>query len=418
MTRLAYLDCFSGVSGDMLLGAILDAGLPLEGLRAELAKLPLEGYSLTSRRVRRAGLAAMQAVVEVPCLPAGRRDERRPRTLDDVLEVIQASSLPAEDRERGATVFRRLAEAEAAVHGETVETVHLHEVGAVDAMVDVMGTVAGLRLLGVKEMYASPLPAGEGETPSASSGQGEGRQGRLPAPAPATLELLARAGAPLRAAVGEPAGELVTPTGAAIVTTLARFGRPEMTLERIGYGAGSRDPAGRPNVLRLWLGQGPSTALRTGASAARAMVLIETNVDDMTGEMLAYVQEKLLAAGAADAWFTSIQMKKGRPGVMLSVICSEAEEEAVARLLLRETSTLGVRVRPVHRWEAEREVMEFESSLGPAAVKVKRLPDEPPRIAPEYEACKRLAEASGLPLAEVYRIVEREGEARAQGTRH
>ena len=400
MTRLAYLDCFSGVSGDMLLGAILDAGLPLEGLRAELAKLPLEGYSLTSRRVRRAGLAAMQAVVEV-------RDEQRPRpdadarsgrpsgrTLGDVLEVVQASSLPAGDRERGATVFRRLAEAEAAVHDETVETVHLHEVGAVDAMVDVMGTVAGLRLLGVKELYASPLPAGEG--------QAVGRHGRLPVPAPATLELLARAGAPLRADAGEPSGELVTPTGAAIVTTLARFGRPEMTLERIGYGAGSRDPAGRPNVLRLWLGEGV-------APGTKPMVLIETNIDDMTGEMLGYVQEKLLAAGAADAWFTSIQMKKGRPGVMVSVICSEAAEEAVARLLLRETSTLGVRVRPVHRWEAEREVLEFESSLGPAAVKVKRLPDEQPRVAPEYEACKRLAEASGLPLAEVYRVVEREG---------
>jgi hypothetical protein len=178
-----------------------------------------------------------------------------------------------------------------------------------------------------------------------------------------------------------------------------------MTVEQVGYGAGTRDPEGRPNVLRLWLGESADVP-------ARPMLLIETNIDDMTGEMLAYVQEKLLAAGAADAWFTPVQMKKGRPAVMLSVICSEADEERVARLLLRETSTLGVRVRPVHRWEAQREVLEFESSVGPAAVKIKRLPGEPPRAAPEFEACRRLAEATGLPMADVYRIVQTEAEAR------
>ncbi len=389
MTRIAYLDCFSGVSGDMLLGALLDAGLPLDGLRAELAKIPLEGYSLRQQRVQRAGLAATQAIVEV-------QGEPQPRTLADVQTVIEGGSLPAPDRERALAVFRRLAEAEAKVHGETVETVHLHDVGAVDAIVDAVGTVAGLRLLGAEELYCSPLPAGDGEA--------AGPHGALPLPAPATLELIARAKAPVRTPpVG--AGELVTPTGAAIVTTVARFGRPEMTVEAVGYGAGARDLPGRANVLRLWLGEGVE-------SATRPMILVETNIDDMTGEMLAYVQEKLLAAGAADAWFTPVQMKKGRPGVMLSVICSPEAEEAVARLLLRETSTLGVRVRPVQRWEAEREVLEFESSLGPAAVKVKRLPGEPPRVAPEYEACKRLAERTGLPLAEVYRIVQAEGEAR------
>jgi uncharacterized protein (DUF111 family) len=200
----------------------------------------------------------------------------------------------------------------------------------------------------------------------------------------------------------------VTPTGAALVTTLATFGRPEMTIEGVGYGAGADDPEGRPNILRLWLGEAAD-------APTRPMLLIETNIDDMTGEMLAYVQEKLLATGAADAWFTPVQMKKGRPAVMLSVICAEADEARIARLLLSETSTLGVRVRPVHRWEAEREVLEFESSLGPAAVKVKRLPGEPPRAAPEFEACRRLADVSGLPLAEVYRIVQAEAESRLQG---
>jgi hypothetical protein len=225
----------------------------------------------------------------------------------------------------------------------------------------------------------------------------------LPVPAPATLELVRRAKAPVRAT--HTPGELVTPTGAAIVTTFATFDRPEMTVERVGYGAGTRDPEARPNVLRLWLGE-------SSDATTRPMLLIETNIDDMTGEMLAYVQEKLLTAGAADAWFTPVQMKKGRPAVMLSVICAEPDEEKIARLLLRETSTLGVRVRPVHRWEAEREVLEFESSLGPAAIKVKRLPGEPPRAAPEFEACRRLAEATGLPLAEVYRIVQAEADAR------
>ena len=371
----------------MLLGSLLDVGVTLEGMRAELAKIPLEGYSLEVKRVTKRGLAAQRAIVSV-------REPQSPRTLADVEAIIAKSSLPSADRERGSAVFKRLAEAEAAVHGETVEMVHLHDVGAVDAIVDVMGTIAGLRLLGVEELYCSPLPSGAGWV--------QGAHGALPVPAPATLELLARAKAPLRAARAEE-GELVTPTGAAIIAELARFQRPEMTLNCIGYGAGSRDLPDRPNILRLWLGEGVT-------QGTRSMVLIETNIDDMTGEMLGYVVEKLLSQGAADAWLTPVQMKKNRPGVMLSVICGEAEEEALASFILRETSTLGVRVRPVHRWEAGREVVEFESSLGLAAVKVKRLPDEPPRVAPEYEACRRLAEASGLPLAEVYRIVQAEGE--------
>lgn len=389
MTRVAYLDCFSGVSGDMLVGAALDAGLDVGDIRGELRKIPIEGYSLDTRRVKRAGIAARQVTVDVA-------EPRSPRSLGDVLTLLERSTLPESDRDKGRLVFRRLAEAEAKVHGETVETVHLHDVGAVDAVVDVMGTIAGWRLLGIEEVFASALPTGGGTV--------HGPHGALPLPAPATLELLSRAGAPLRGA-DETVGELVTPTGAAIVTTLATFGRPELTLERVGYGAGSRDPAERANVLRMWLGERSS-------SPGHAMVVIETNIDDMTGEILAYVQEKLMAEGAADAWLTPMQMKKGRPAVTLSVICTEEQEEALAQTILRETSTLGVRVRRVHRWEAERETLEFESSLGPAAVKVKRLPEGPPRVAPEYEACKRIAAASELPLADVYRIVQEEAEAR------
>jgi uncharacterized protein (TIGR00299 family) protein len=383
--RVAYLDCFSGVSGDMLLGGMLDAGLPLEELKSTLAGLPLEGWSLSARKVKRAGIAATHAVVDV-------RDEQPARTLADILRVLAGARLPEADKERAAAVFRRLAEAEASVHGQTIDAVHLHDVGAVDAIVDVVGTVAGLRLLEAQRLYCSPLPFGQGEV--------SGPHGILPVPAPATLALFAGSEAKL-ASTGA-SGELVTPTGAAIVTTLATFERPAMTLHAVGYGAGTRDPAGWPNVLRVWLGEAEIDR------ATRPMLLIETNIDDMTPEMLAYVQAKLLREGAADAWLAPVAMKKGRSGFVLSVICSEESEERLARLILRETSTLGVRVRPVHRWEADREVFEFQSTLGPAAAKVKRLAGERPQIEPEFEACRRIAEEKDLPIASVYRLVEKE----------
>ena len=390
MTRVAYLDCFSGISGDMLLGALIDAGLDAAALSAELGKLDVPGWSLRAERVSRAGIAAMLAHVDLAEAPQPHR------RLPDVLAIIQRSSLPAEDRERAAAIFRRLAEAEARVHGVPPEQIDFHEVGALDAIVDVCGAVAGLRMLGVERLYCSPLPAGGGTVRAA--------HGELPVPAPATLELIALANAPVAAATADRPMEMVTPTGAAIVTTLAAFDRPAMHVERVAYGAGGRNPDGWPNALRLWLGE--------AAESRPSMLLVETNIDDMNPEIYGYVQEKLFAAGAADVWFQPVQMKKNRPGIIVSVICPADREDAIAAVLLRETSTLGVRVSPVSRHEAQREVLEFESTLGPAAVKVKRLPGEPPRVAPEYEACRRLAEAHGLPLAEVYRVVEREALAR------
>jgi uncharacterized protein (TIGR00299 family) protein len=387
VTRIGYLDCFSGISGDMLLGALLDAGLDIEALRGELAKLSAEGWSLRSERVTRAGIAATKAHVDLAEQPQPHR------RLPDVLRIIEGSSLPESDRTRAAAIFRRLADAEARVHGVAAHEIDFHEVGAMDAIVDVVGGVVGLRLLAVEQLYCSPLPAGGGTARSA--------HGVLPVPAPATLELIAMANAPLASSAGDRSMELVTPTGAAIVSTLASFERPPVRVDATGYGAGGRDPDGWPNVLRLWLGE----ALDVARSS---MTLIETNLDDMNPEILGYVQEKLMDAGAADAWLQPIQMKKNRPGVLLSVLCTPDREHAIAELLLRETSTLGVRVREVARHEAQREVFEFESSIGPAAVKVKRLPGEGPRVAPEYEACRRLAETRALPLIEVYRIVERE----------
>ncbi len=390
MTRIAYLDCFSGISGDMLLGAMLDAGLALDALRGELDRLGVAGWTLRAERVRRAGIAATKAHVDLGGTPQPHR------RLPEVLRIIEASSLPAADRTRATDVFRRLAEAEARVHGVPADEIDFHEVGALDAIVDVVGGVAGLRLLGVEQVYCSALPAGGGTV--------RGSHGVLPAPAPATLALLAGARAPIAPSSGDRPMELVTPTGAALVATLARFERPPMHLDAVGYGAGGRDPEGWPNVLRLWLGEAVEPA-------RPALLLVETNIDDMNPEIYGYVQERLFAAGAADVWFQAVQMKKNRPGVMVSVLCGADREDAVSAVLLRETSTLGVRVSPVSRHEARREAFAFASSLGPAAVKVKRLPGEPTRIAPEYEACRRIAEARGLPLAEVYRVVEREAAA-------
>ena len=389
--RGAYLDCFSGVSGDMLLGALVDAGLPQTALEGELARLKLHGYRLEVSKVERAGLGATR--VEV--MPAGGPPPHR--RLPDILSIIEKSDLPAGDREKGSLIFRRLAEAEGRVHRRRPEEVEFHEVGAIDTLVDIMGAVAGLRLLGVQDLYCSPLPAGGGEVRVA--------HGVLPVPAPATLELMALAGAPLTSSVAEPAVELVTPTGAAIVTALARFERPSMRVTGVGYGAGARDIPGRPNVLRLWLGE------RIAEHRRRTMLLVETNIDDMSPELLGYVQERLFEAGAADVWFVPIQMKKNRPATLLSVLCPHDREEAVVGLLLRETTTLGVRISEVGRREAGRDNLEFESSLGPAAGKVKRLAGAEPQVSPEYEACRRLALKHGLPLAEVYRIVSEEARA-------
>ena len=385
MTRVLYLDCLSGISGDMLLGALVDVGLSIDDLRTELAKLPLEGYRLESTQTERAGLAATRVTVSL-------EETKQPhRRLPDILSLIDESSLPTSDKQRGTSIFQALAEAEATVHGTQPDEVEFHEVGAVDAIVDVMGVVAGLRLLAVEQLCCSALPVGAGWV--------ETQHGQLPVPAPATLALLTKAGAPIKP-TPDPEMELVTPTGAAIVATLARFERPAMSLHSVGYGAGGRDVEDRPNVLRVWLGE----ATRPQST----MLLIETNIDDMSPELFGYAQERLFEAGAADVWMTPVQMKKGRPGVLLSVLCAADREETVVDVLLSETSTLGVRVSEVSRHEAEREMFEFESSLGPAAVKVKRLPGRAPVAAPEYEPCARIARERGMPLAEVYRVVQAE----------
>ena len=386
--KIGYLDCFSGLSGDMILGALLDAGLPLDMLTAELAKLPLTGYRLSAQPVRRGIITGTQ--VEV--FSEGSAQERR--NLEEILNLIERSGLTKGVKERSALIFERLATAEAKVHRLPIEEVHFHEVGAIDAIVDVVGAVLGLDLLGIEALFSSPLPSGSGTVQT--------EQGILPIPAPATLELIAMAGAPIRP-TPTPGMELVTPTGAAIVTTLASFESPIFSLERIGYGVGARDLPTIPNVLPLWIGE--------KMAKEHPLLLLETNIDDMSPELHGHVLERLFEQGALDVWFTPIQMKKNRPAVMLSVIAPSEVEGKIVEAILRETSTLGLRVQRIERHEAEREIVFLDSSLGKVMVKVKLLQGTRVALSPEFEDCRRLAQEHNLPLQEVYRIVTAEASA-------
>jgi hypothetical protein len=320
--------------------------------------------------------------------------QEQPRSLSQILSIIAASELPQQVKEQGSRIFHRLAQAEAKVHGTIVEDVHLHEVGGTDAIVDVMGVMLGLHLLGVKAVFASPFPLGSGFVECA--------HGTLPLPAPATLELLAMSQAPTRPS--PEAMETVTPTAAAIITTLASFERPTFVLERIGYGVGSHEFATVPNMLRLWLGE-------RAEPASADILLLETNIDDMTPELCGYVMECLFEQGALDVWFVPIQMKKNRPAVMLCALAPVEAEGALAETILRETPTLGIRVQAIHRYEAERELVEVDTSLGKARMKLKRLHGSLLAATPEYEDCRRLALEHNLPFQEVYRIVSQAADA-------
>ena len=391
----AYFQCIGGASGDMILGALLDAGLALDDLQDALAKLGVDGYALEVRKARRGGLDGTHLIVNL-------LDERgsKTHTIRDFVEIVESSGLSDSVVQRSRAVFQRLGEAEAAVHGATPEQTHLHELGTLDTLVDVVGGVAGLDMLGVERIYCSAFPSGSGVIRS--------QHGLLPVPSPATAALFAMANAPVAAPPGNAhnTGEMVTPTGAAILTTLADFTHPQIEVKCIGYGLGTRDSTQYPNALALWLGEEKPAAYSVGVK------LIETNIDDMNGELLGYVQERLLAIGARDVWFTPIQMKKNRPAVMLSVIASADMEAAAVELIMRETSTLGVRVRPLERIEAGREVIRIDTSLGSAAVKLKRLNDAVVSAAPEYEDARRIALERRLPLQQVYAAIQREADER------
>ncbi|MBI4213056.1 MAG: nickel pincer cofactor biosynthesis protein LarC [Chloroflexi bacterium] len=385
-SRIAYFDCFSGASGDMVLGALIDAGLEPASLESDLQKLPFSGWKLDVARSTRAGLAGTQVKVSVEHPDPGHR------TLKDVTEILESSGLPASVRARALSIFGRLAEAEGRVHGVSAHDVQFHDVGAIDAIVDVVGAAIALDALGIDQCFASPLPLGHGAVQSA--------HGVLPLPAPATLALIASVAAPTRPMATE--FELVTPTGAAILTTVASFSQPPMTIDAVGVGLGARDLAW-PNVLRLWVGAPTATDLYTGE-----ITVIETNLDDSSPEQLAFAMERFFDAGALDVFFTPAQMKKNRPGVVLTILANPAQADRLARAVLRETSSLGVRFRSAQRLMTPRRNASVETAFGLIQVKIKTIDGEDV-LAPEYEDCARVARDRGVPIAAVYAAALRAG---------
>jgi uncharacterized protein (TIGR00299 family) protein len=371
----------------MLLGALLDASLPLEALRAGLARLPLAGWRLEAERVSDHGLTGTRARV---VLEDGA--EQAHRHVGDIQTMIGAAELPERAREWALAIFQRLAEVEAGIHGTSVEAVHFHEVGAVDSIVDVVGTALGLHLLGVEALYCSELPLTSGRVSTA--------HGMLPVPAPATLALLTETGAVWRSVPTE--GELVTPTGAAVVACLARFERPTLTVRAVGYGFGQKRLPWA-NCLRLVLGEAPGDAHDEEISGFERdeITVIEANIDNMTAEALGWLMERLLSTGALDVAFAPLQMKKNRPGTLLTALARPSEAARLGALIVRESGTLGVRMHAAARMKAERRVEEIATPLGPARIKLKLIGGQPVAVAPEYDACRALAEALGLPVESV-----------------
>ena len=387
--RPLYLDCFSGAAGNMILAALLELGVPAKFVRETLRGLDIEGLRLRVSQVKRGALAATYVAFSGPTRNA------RERRFAAVRALLRRARLPEPVREKSLAVFARLAEAEAKVHGIDPEKVHFHEVGAVDALGDVVGVCAALEHLGVDRLVASPLPLGRGTV--------ETDHGRLPLPAPATLELLR--GVPTYPAEVE--WETVTPTGAALLATLADgFGpMPPMTPEAQGFGAGNDRAGPLPNVLRGCLGR-PEPALLSDV-----VVVLETNLDDMSPEHLPYLLEHLMDEGALDASLQPLQMKKGRPGQLLRVIARPAERDHLARRILAESSAIGVRMSEMPRLKLARETASVDTAYGRLRVKLVRGPDGVRLATPEYEACARAARRCGVPLGEVYREARRAAEA-------
>lgn len=492
MSRAVYFDAFSGISGDMTLGALLHAGMPFAHLQSELAKLGLSNsYQLEIRPVRQHEISGIKLDVTLT------QTEDHRRSLSTITQLIQNSQLSDKVKTRAVAIFTRLAEAEAKIHGVARDEVHFHEVGAIDAIVDIVGACIGFDYFELEEFYCGPLPSGAGFVRSA--------HGLIPVPAPATLELLTNAGATFAPALTLPGGieypprmEMVTPTGAAIVATLCRFERPALKLNCTGYGYGSKELPW-PNALRLWIGDTPSTSSQPQPATHQALSththepqseqhhdhshdhphlpashsepdhpetkptltnepvhyysahqisseeaqipiessvisyqssvlnspivnrkseivnpstpsqvsLLETNLDDMTPEGLGFLMEKLLAVGALDVYFTPIQMKKNRPATMLSVIVRPEDEARIAEIILRESSSFGLRVSQMQRYIAEREFAEVEISVGKVRVKRKILNGETVEVVPEYESVAALARQSNRPWREIYDEVKK-----------
>lgn len=383
--RIAYFDCFSGASGDMILGSLIDAGLNPQGLREKLKKLRIPTVRLKVKRVLKGGLSATQVIVE------GKGEKRHHRTLQEILRIVNRSSLEPEIKEKSKEVFERIASVEAKIHQVAMEEVHFHELGGLDSIVDIVGAVWGIRQMGIEKIYVSRVNVGAGFVKC--------EHGILPVPAPATLSLME--GRPIYSSGAE--RELLTPTGAALLTTLgSEFGSmPVINVERVGYGAG-RDDLPQPNLLRLIIGASAP------ASAKEKVIVVETNIDDMNPQIYDYVMERLLAMEVLEVFITPILMKKNRPGHLLTVICSSEKLPAVTKFLLRETTTLGLRWHEEERAKAEREIVPLKTKYGRIRFKLARWEGKVINLSPEYEDCKRLATEKGIPLKEIFEEARKE----------
>jgi len=378
--KIAYLDCFSGISGDMFIGALIDAGLPLEELRKVLQSLPLEGYSLEVTREERNLLFGTRFKVKVT------RDPQPHRRFSDIRDLIRAGNLSPSVRDKSIAIFESIAVEEGKIHGCSAEEVHFHEVGAIDSIVDIVGSVLGMEYLGIGTACASSLPLGSGFVETA--------HGRIPLPAPATVALLR--GIPVHdSGLKE---ELVTPTGAALVKGLVHsFGSlPPMVIEKVGYGVGSRNLADRPNLLRILIGQAQ------GGAHEETVVILEANLDDTNPEWLGFLMERLFEAGALDVVFSPGYMKKNRPAVLVHVMGKPYQKDQLMDLLFSETTTLGVRFHCTQRRVLERSSVEMDSPWGRMKVKKIFRPDGSFHLLPEFEECRRIAKEKGLPMKDVY----------------
>jgi uncharacterized protein (TIGR00299 family) protein len=388
----AYFDCFSGISGDMTLGALLDLGVPLKWLKEQLRRVPLADFDIIVSPVQRHGIHAASVQVEI-------LDNKTSRNYSDIRALIENSPLSESVKSTSLAIFKKLAEAEARIHHCPVEQVHFHEVGGVDAIVDIVGAALGLDYLGIKEIVASPVPLGKGFVACS--------HGNLPIPAPATLGILE--GVPVYGA--DIPYELVTPTGAAIIRSLAqRFeSMPEMVIARIGYGAGQRDLEDRPNLLRIILAAEPESAADLdGKLQEDQITIVETCIDDMNPELFGYLMERLFEDGALDVYWIPVYMKKNRPGTMLQVLCKDGLRDTIIHRILFETTTLGVRYYHSRRRLLWREEMEVTTSFGVIPVKRVKDPQGNIRIVPEYEVCQKIADQKNMPLRLVYDTITRE----------